>query len=162
VTIRLSSHATRRATVARQLRDLVKALSRISGLHSVREWIGWSQVQMGIHLGLHRFNGTGAVSAPFHKSTIGHVENGDYTIPHQRKLYQAVLDEAVRGESGNRLTVRLDRQSRVIVYRLYDCGHTARYERSNFTRCPKCRGLSARPPDRQLLRAVRGAHRNRS
>jgi hypothetical protein len=130
-------HATRRATIARQLRDLVHTLARIQDRISLRRWLGLGQTQMGARMGQHRLNSH--AGRPLHKTTVGHLEHGDYAIPRQREIYQAVLDEAVRAESGGLLSVRLDRRYRVVVYRRYNCGHTARYERANYTRCPRCR-----------------------
>lgn len=126
-----------RATVAQRLRDLSRSLLCIADRRSLRQWLGLSQRALGIALG--RFSENGRGPRAFHKSTVGHIEHGDYTLHGQRLLYQRVLDEAVRAASGGLLTVRLDRRYRVAVYRLCPCRCPFRWEGADVVHCPRCR-----------------------
>lgn len=107
-----------RARLAHISRDTRWRLANVVDPRKVRQWLLLSQSQMGIRLGQAHPNGR--AGRPFHYSTIGHIENGDYVVPHQRAVYERVLDQEVRSETDDLITIKLigkPNAFRVVIYR---------------------------------------------
>ncbi len=128
------------ATVAQRLRNGLTALLGIQGPMDARIELGMSLVKMGEELAKVHPNGHGGT--PFHRSSVGHWEKGDYRMtPETEQAYLVLIERWITEQSDGRLAVRVrfGRRWHLTPLMVCDCGARFRFTRITQRRCPKCR-----------------------